>query len=141
VFALILRLVEGPDADPRRRSVLDNYGPIVEALDTGRPLGLAVVMEFIRWALPDSDSNQRPKYEMVTELLEVYLEPANDNTPGVRSIYGMYLHVLLAHRPGWTRANRARIFVSTDRTGLGWAAWQAFLRTNGPSQRLRTPQP
>ena len=33
---------------------------------------------------------------MVTELLEAYLDPANDNTPGARSVYGMYLHVLLA---------------------------------------------
>ena len=57
-------LVEGPDADPRRPAVLDDYDPIVEAPDTLR-LGLAAVMEFIRWALPDSDSNKRPKYEMV----------------------------------------------------------------------------
>ena len=135
VFALILRMVEAPDADPRRRAVLDDYDPIVEALDTLRPLALAAVMEFIRWALPDSDSNQRPEYEMVTELLEAHLDPANDNTPRVRSVYGMYLHVLLAHRPEWTGANRDRIFGSTDRTGLGRAAWQAFLRTNRPSQR------
>ena len=127
VFALILRLVEGPYADPRRPAVLDDYDPIVEALNTVRPMGLAAVMELIRWALPDSDSNQRPEYEMVTELLEAHLDPANDYTPGTRSVYGMYLHVLLAHRLEWTRANRDRIFGSTD-PGLGRAAWQAFLR-------------
>jgi hypothetical protein len=135
VFALILRLVEDPHPDPNQRAVLEDHDPVVEALNAVRPLGLAAVMEFIRWALPDADSNQRPEHEIVTGLLDAHLDPANDNSPGVRSVYGMYLNVLLVHRAEWTRANRDRIFGSLDRAGLGGAAWQSFLRTNRPSQR------
>jgi hypothetical protein len=135
VFALILRLVEDPHPDANERAVLEDHDPVLEALNAVRPLGLAAVMEFIRWALPDADSNERPEFEMVTGLLDAHLDPANNNSPGVRSVYGMYLNVLLVHRAEWTRANRDRIFGSADGAGLGGAAWQSFLRTNRPSQR------
>jgi hypothetical protein len=134
VFALILQLVEDPHPDANQRVVLEDHDPVLEALSAVRALGLAGVMEFIRWALPDADSRQKPEYEMVTGLLDAHLDPAN-NSPGVRSVYGMYLNALLVHRAEWTQVNRDRIFGSADGTGLGGAAWQSFLRTNRPSQR------
>jgi hypothetical protein len=141
VFALILRVVEGPYADPRQRAVLDDYDPIVEALNTVRPLGLAAVMEFIRWAMPDSDSNQRPEYEMVTELLETYLDPANDSTPGARGVYGIYFHVLLAHRPVDTSEPRPHLRSHRqNRSGPGGMAGVPSYKS-AIAARLRTPPP
>jgi hypothetical protein len=135
VFALILQLVEDAEPDPSRRAFHDDDDPIVEALITIRSLGLAALMQFIQWASPSEDENLKLEDEKVTELLDAYLDTANDNTPAVRSVYGMYLYLLLAHRHEWTRANRGRIFESADGTGLGRVAWESFLRTNRPSHQ------
>lgn len=133
VLAQLVQLTEdpGPRGD---RVVLDDYDAIAEALNAVPSMALAAVIEFIRWISLDQHVRLTPEYDKAAEVLDAHLDPSDGEGSAVRSIYGMYLGVLLLYRPDWTRANRDRIFDSRGGAGLRQEAWQSFLRTNRPSQ-------
>ena len=69
--------------------------------------------------------NEVPEVEII---LDWHLDPANDPSPAIRSVYGQFLPQLVLVGPDWTAENLERILpVDPEQRPLRAAAWGTYL--------------
>jgi hypothetical protein len=59
-------------------------------------------------------------------VLDAHLDPENDPSIAIRSVYGQYYPWLNLLDANWSTASKFRIF-SNDESGLGDAAWESYI--------------
>src|SRR5207245_7430038 len=81
----------------------------------------------------------------VYTVLDAHLDPDQDPSAAVRSVYGEHFPFLLSISPDWSRSRVKQIFGPIDRPErtpediavvLGDVAWTAFVSMHGPSRYL-----
>jgi hypothetical protein len=134
VFEVLAALASDPDpsvTDERRRGDGD-AGPVTLALTTVRGVAFSAIMQYARWRRTKTPPGQTPRLgRQLRELLDRHLDPKQEPTKTVRSVYGRYFPQLLACDEGWVRSRVEVIFprhVSLE--GPRRAAWDSYLLFN-----------
>ena len=138
------------DPDPTPEDEAENEGnkwePTTISINTTRGNALHALIRYAVWvqecldksageASPNNHSFQT--MPEVRHVLDYHLDPANDPSAAIRSIYGQSLSNLHWLDPSWVASNIKTIFPS-DAVGfrLHLAAWDAFIGFTNPYKKL-----
>ncbi|MDF0643149.1 MAG: hypothetical protein P0111_03905 [Nitrospira sp.] len=138
------------DPDPTPEDEAENEGnkwePTTLPINTTRGNALHALIRYAVWvqecldksageALPNNHSFQA--MPEVRQVLDYHLDPANDPSAAIRSIYGQSLSNLHWLDPSWVASNIKTIF-PPDAVGfrLHLAAWDAFIGFTNPYKKL-----
>lgn len=120
------------DPDPEADDDTEKYGDVVHrSINHTRPVAFHAVIAFTSWLRKLSAAQDRKEacdiaLGEVFAMLDKHLDPANDPSPAVRSVYGQYLEWLFDVDETWVRTHLPRIF-SEDLPELRNAAWVGYL--------------
>jgi hypothetical protein len=134
VFEVLAALANDPDpsvADERRQGDGD-ASPVTLALTTVRGVALSAIMQYAWWRRTKTPPGQAPRLgPQLRELLDRHLDPEQEPTTTVRSVYGHFFPQLLACDKQWARS-RVEVIFPRDASleGLRRAAWDSYLLFN-----------
>lgn len=119
-----------------------NSSPAELAINTVRGEAMHSVLKYALWCArhlrPDDPSLAQgppvwPEIPEVEKVLDHHLEPTNDPSAAIRSVYGYYLPSLVWLSAEWVQANLERIFPKEpEYQYLGEAAWGTYVTCNDP---------
>lgn len=119
-----------------------NMAPMTLAINTVRGEAIHAVVQYALWCArhlrPDDPAlAQGPpvwrEIPEVEEVLDHHLEPANDPSAAIRSVYGERLPWLVLLSREWVRTNLDRIFPKGPEYQYLWeAAWGSYVIFNRP---------
>ncbi len=119
-----------------------NSSPAELAINTVRGEAMHGVLKYALWCArhlrPDDPSLAQgppvwPEIPEVEEVLDYHLEPTNDPSAAIRSVYGHCLPWLVLLGAEWVQANLPRIFPKEPQYRYLWeAAWGSYVILNRP---------
>jgi hypothetical protein len=130
VWAVLEPITTDPDPEPGDDS--DKSGDVVHrSINHTRPVAFHAVIAFTSWlrklaAAKDRKDACDVALAEVFAMLDKHLDPANDPSPAVRSVYGQYLEWLSHVDETWVRTRLPRIF-SEGAPELRNAAWVGYM--------------
>lgn len=142
----ILERLEG-DRDPSSESEAEQgrskMDPATQSLNTVRGAAMHAVLQYALWIARRASGRRRGRalggrgFDAIPEVrqtLETHLDPAQEQSPAVRAVYGQRLPQLVHLDQPWVAANVTRIF---PREGEGAerlrkSAWGTYLVFNNP---------
>ena len=131
VWEVISRLCQDPDPALGDREFSDS--PLTASLNETRPIALRALIGLALWR---QRAQQAEKLAAETAVvLDQHLDPAQDSSPAVRSIYGQLFPALTCLDPDWVSSKVEAIFGepgagAVARDLLGEIAWTSFLNSN-----------
>ena len=133
VWEVISRLCDDPDPVLGDREFSNS--PLTESLNATRPIALRALIGLALWRKRAQAENLAA---VTAAVLDQHLDPAQDSSPAVRSIYGQLFPALTSLDPDWAPSRVEAIFGEPSvgagyRDLLGEIAWTSFLRSNHPS--------
>jgi hypothetical protein len=140
-WALLSSLTNDPDPTPADEAIYggSNMGPATLSINTTRGEAMHALIQYAFWVRQDiiktkdedyynsSGFNEMPE---VQEVLEYHLNPHNDPSPAVRSVYGQRFPWLVVLDKEWASKNAARIFppqTNKESKDLYSAAWETYI--------------
>ena len=136
VWVLINALADDPDPAPEDEDEAgSNLDPATRSINCVRGNALHAVIHYALWvyrqmAGPNRADAGRVSMNTIPEVrrrLDWHLDPANDPSLAVRSVYGRWFPHLALLDAEWARRNVERIFPHR-RPALRDAAWETYLR-------------
>lgn len=134
VWELLGELVTDPDPDPsaKRTSDLD---PATESINTTRGQAMHGVFRYCLWVARSWDNGggadnefNLHRAEEAREVLEHHLDPSNDASLAIRSVYGQWLPSIAAVDTIWTDRTVGEVFPASLEDEDYWAAaWVTYL--------------
>lgn len=123
-------LSKDPDPTPEHEAEYggSNMGPTTLAINTVRGEAMHALIEYGLW-VGRNTNDKKICLDDITEMrdaLEEHLDPDNDPSLAIRSVYGQFYPWLNLLDTNWASENKYRIF-SDDELGLGDAAWDAYI--------------
>lgn len=130
VWQLILTLTQDPDPTPAHEAEYggSNMGPSTLAINTVRGEAMRALVEYGLWVARNT-LDKKITFDDIPEMRQVldeHLDPENDPSSAIRSVYGQFYPWLNLLDSDWASEARNRIF-SEDELGLGHAAWDAYI--------------
>lgn len=121
VWSMIVSGCGDPDPQPEREGL--DESPLLVAYNSVRAKAMGCV---IGYALHRRE--HEAELDAALGLLAEHLEPVNDPSPAVRTVYGANLLQLLTIAPDWVHAHLDRLLPPGERDRPFWdATWDAFL--------------
>lgn len=137
VWATLEPILHDPDPtiEHEKRFGPPNQDPLTLSINTTRGTAMAAVIGYAMWTLRNIDKSEghveSPGFGAMPEVrdvLERHLQPANDPSLAVRSVYGRYLPWLARIDTSWVEAHLEQIFpTAAELNRLRNAAWISFL--------------
>lgn len=130
VWSMIESGCGDPDPQPEREHL--DESPLLIAYNSVRAqaVGCAIAYGLHR-------REHDAELDTALALLADHLEPVNDPSPAVRTVYGANLPQLLTIAPDWVQAHLGRLLPPGDRDRPFWdAAWDAFLERGKLSEAV-----
>ncbi|MFW2437793.1 MAG: hypothetical protein ACN4GR_00310 [Arenicellales bacterium] len=130
VWGLIQVLTQDPDPTPAHEAEYggSNMGPTTMSINTVRGEAMHALIEYGLWVARNS-LDKKICFEDIPEMREIlddHLDPENDPSLAIRSVYGQFFPWLNLLDTNWANEAKYRIF-SDDKMGLGDAAWDAYI--------------
>jgi hypothetical protein len=139
---LLSSLTNDPDPTPADESIYggSNMDPATLSINTTRGEAMHALIQYAFWVRKNiikiknenyynsSGFNEMPE---VQEVLEYHLNPHNDPSPAVRSVYGQSFPWLIVLDKEWTSKNATKIFppqTNKESKDLYNAAWETYIR-------------
>ena len=134
-WTLVEMLTEDPEPTPDYEATYggSNMDPATLSINTVRGEAMHAVVNYALWVhrhLSDSDPGLANFHGMpeVKEVLERHLNPSEDPSVAVRSVYGRAFPWLLLVDEEWSRTRIDDIFPSdVDQSDLWEAAWETYV--------------
>ncbi len=140
-WSLLSSLTKDPDPTPEDEAIYggSNMSPAALSINTTRGEAMHALIQYAFWirqynkgtygedCINSSGFNDMPE---VRDVLEYHLNPRNDPSLAVRSVYGQCFPWLVVLDQAWSSENAARIFPSqTDNVSkdLYCAAWETYI--------------
>jgi len=144
VWRILQPLTNDPNPTPEHEKSYGgtNMDPVTLAINTVRGEAMHGVLKYALWCArhlrPDDPSLTQgppvwPEIPEVEEVLDYHLEPTNDPSAAIRSVYGYYIPWLVLIGSEWVQANLTRIFPKEPEYQYLWeAAWSSYVIFNRP---------
>ncbi len=144
VWRILYPLTNDPNPTPEYEETYGgaNMSPAGLAINTVRGKAMHAVVAYALWCTRhlrpnDQHLTDRPpilqEIPEVDEVLDYHLDPKNDPSAAIRSVYGHYLPWLVLLIAEWVQANLARIFPKEPKYRYLWeAAWGSYVILNRP---------
>jgi len=143
-WEVLCPITDDPDPTPEeeKRSALE---PFELAINTTRGEALEAVFHYAVWVkkhLESVDNKERTARSLdeipeVREMLEKHLDPENDPSIAIRSVYGKWFPWLVRIDEEWAREKAPKIFpLEESQRPLSEAAWQAYIGFNRPYPKV-----
>jgi len=141
VWEILLPLTDDPDPTPERErgSTMD---PLTLSLNTIRGEAMHGLVRYALWCKRDTESEDGGPQDAprgfdampeVREVLDRHLEPDNDPSLAVRSVYGQWFPWLAQLDQEWVASRLQKIFPAEGRSrDLLNAAWETYVVFNSP---------
>lgn len=130
VWSMIVSGCSDPDPQPERERIDET--PLLVAYNSVRTKAMGCV---IGYALHRREC--KAELDAALTLLAEHLEPVNDPSPALRTVYGANLPQLLTIAPDWVHAHLAQLLPPGERDRLYWdATWDAFLERGKISEAV-----
>ena len=133
VWSLILILTQDPDPTPEYEAEYggSNMEPTTLAINTVRGEAMHALIEYGLWVAHEHTRKTDKKicFDDIPEMrrvLDEHLDPENDPSLAIRSVYGQFYPWLILLDKGWATEAKSRVF-SDDDLGLGDAAWDSYV--------------
>lgn len=146
VWSLLSILVTDTDPTPTYENLSsDAMDPSTIAINTVRAMAMHAVVFYCLWVrrhciTSSHEFDVAAGLDLVPEartVLEFHLEPKNDPSLAVRSVYGRWLPSLASIDLHWTTQNKMKILPREEPVlHLRQAAWDAYLAFNWPTDAL-----
>jgi hypothetical protein len=148
IWEILQPLTQDPDptSDDEAESEGTKWEPTTLSINTTRGNALHAVIRYAVWVQEylDKSSGETPQkthsFESLPEVrqvLDYHLDPANDPSAAIRSIYGQCLPNLYWLDSSWVAAQVKKIFpTDTGAFRLHLAAWDAFIGFTNPYMKL-----
>ncbi len=141
VWRILEPLTLDPDPTPEHEQTYGgpNMDPATVSINTVRGNAMHAVVLYALWvrrnvAVDESGKGNWPGFDAVPEVrcvLDHHLDPSQDPSISVRSVYGQYLSQLVYLDKEWVVNNIDRIFPSQSDLGLlRAAAWETYVVRN-----------
>lgn len=130
VWGLILVLSNDPDPTPDYEAEYGggNMGPTTMSINTVRGEAMHALVSYGLWVARNT-TDKKISFEDIPEVMEVldaHLDPKNDPSQTIRSVYGQFYPWLNLLDSNWANEAKRKIF-SDDELGLGDTAWDAYI--------------
>lgn len=135
-----------PTPEDEARSSENKWEPTTLSINTTRGNALHALIRYAVWIQEYLDKStgvsSHPAHSFesmpeVRQVLDYHLDPANDSSAAIRSIYGQWLPTLYWLDPSWVTSNIKTIFPSEASVfQLRLAAWDAFIGFTNPHKKL-----
>ena len=152
ILSILRTLLGSPDPMPADEAEDDTLDPADRALNSVRGQAAGCLVGFAGWwrRLGGTENDTPP---VLLELLSGELDPGQEPSVAVRTVYGQFFPLLRVCLPGWTSDHLEAIFGSpaaeseTSQRGpaeppeqtpaeqLGQATFDSYLLANGPQER------
>lgn len=140
-------LTRDPDPTPEEEteSEANKWEPLTLAINTTRGNALHTVIRYAVWVRENLDksikiSSQANSFELLPEVravLDYHLDPMNDPSAAIRSVYGQCLSNLYWIDSSWVASRVKRIFpAEPEAFRLHLSAWDAFIGFTNPYKQL-----
>lgn len=139
VWAVIKSLTNDPDPTPEHEARYggSNMDPATLSINATRGQAMHTVIRYALWVRKHIEKEQngierlkRGFVEMpeVCEVLEAHLDPAQDPSLAIRSVYGQWFPWLVLLDQKWATDHVAKIFPTEEsQAGLRNAAWETYI--------------
>src|SRR6266852_5612741 len=137
VWNVLLPLTDDPDPLPKEETEEAQQEPEFVSLNTTRGKAMHALMRFALWVKEHLDKVSQGSADWkavlddmseVREVLEAHLDPAQDPSLAIRSVYGQWLPSLVYLDRTWVKANLVRIFPTEEASArFRDAAWNTYV--------------
>jgi len=137
---------QDPTPEDEAESESIKWEPTTLSINTTRGNALSAVIRYGVWVQEHLDksagdsSQPASSFESMPEVRQVldhHLDPANDPSAAIRSVYGRWLPTLYWLDSSWVAARVEKIFpTAADEFRLHLAAWDAFIGFTNPYKKL-----
>jgi DNA-binding MarR family transcriptional regulator len=120
---------EYPDPTPEHeKSWLSDHDPYSLAINCTRGEGFIGLFHYILWLNRSPEGEKGPKEIPieVKELLERHLVEIHDPSRAIRSVYGLFFHVIYLYDQNWGESLIKRIFPESN-IEMRYAAWRMYM--------------
>ncbi|HEX2179687.1 MAG TPA: thioredoxin domain-containing protein, partial [Actinomycetota bacterium] len=146
-WAAIRPLTDDPDPDTSPAYSPEQVnGAAIQSINSVRGEAMHTVVRYALWLRRDIESSPNMRERLsrgfgempeVRDVLEAHLDPANDPSPAIRSVYGRWFSFLLMLDGHWTAERVNRIFPADPALqDLRDAAWEAHISYSSPYDHL-----
>lgn len=141
-----LTLDQDPTPEDEVESEGNKWDPTTLSINTTRGAALHAVIRYAGWVKEQLDksaggsASPAHSFELIPEVREVldyHLDPQNDPSAAIHSVYGQWLPNLYYLDSSWVAAQVKKIFpIGADTFRIHLAAWDAFVAFNNPYKVL-----
>lgn len=137
---------QDPTPEDEAASEGNKWEPTTLSINTTRGNALHAVIRYAIWVREHLDksagdsassANNFESMPEVREVLDDHLDPQNDPSAAIRSVYGQWLPTLYYLDSSWVASQVKKIFpTEADAVRLHLAAWDAFIGFTSPNKEL-----
>jgi len=137
VWELISLLEKDPDPTPEDEARYANMEPYTLAINTVRGEAMLAVMQYAIWVRRHMEHEPKGQERIaqgfdempeVRDVLNWHLDPNNDPSQAIRSLYGQWLPLLVSLDQKWVIQSVHKIFpTEVSHRNLRDAAWEAYI--------------